>query len=214
MECSYEFIIRGRLRSRISDRPCSAGQGATGKSRSAPHGAGRDRHAERLHCRRGPDCARRPRRLSGQGNGRAFAKTDQDREGCRRLRGLRTQCLHQRAELLPVGCLAGAARAQAGRRVYPYSGLRGGSLGRPFLWRVRPEPNDPIVTKHHYSAFYNTDLDTVLRANGIRSVVLTGVVTNVCVETSAREAFIRDYYVVVVSDGTAAYVHADHDMTL
>ena len=44
--------------------------------------------------------------------------------------------------------------------------------------------------------------------------MLTGVVTNVCVETSAREAFVRDYYVVVTSDGTAAYVQADHDMTL
>jgi len=53
-----------------------------------------------------------------------------------------------------------------------------------------------------------------LRANGIRTLVFTGVVTNVCVETSAREAFVRDYYVVVVSDGTAAYVAADHDMTL
>jgi ureidoacrylate peracid hydrolase len=40
------------------------------------------------------------------------------------------------------------------------------------------------------------------------------VVTNVCVETSAREAFVRDYYVVVVNDGTAAYLQADHDMTL
>ena len=49
---------------------------------------------------------------------------------------------------------------------------------------------------------------------GIRTVVFTGVVTNVCVETSAREAFVRDYYVVVASDGTAAYVQADHDMTL
>ncbi len=75
---------------------------------------------------------------------------------------------------------------------------------------MRPEPQDPIVTKHRYSAFYNTDLDTILRANGIRTVVLTGVV----VETSAREAFVRDYYVVVASDGTAAYVEADYHMTL
>ena len=89
-----------------------------------------------------------------------------------------------------------------------------GSWGGDFYGDVRPEPNDPIVTKHRYSAFYNTDLDTILRANGIRTVVFTGVVTNVCVETSAREAFVRDYYVVVASDGTAAYVDADHDMTL
>lgn len=89
-----------------------------------------------------------------------------------------------------------------------------GSRGGDFYGQVRPEPHDPVVTKHRYSAFYNTDLDTILRANGIRTVVLTGVVTNVCVETSAREAFVRDYYVVVVSDGTAAYDQADHDMTL
>lgn len=88
------------------------------------------------------------------------------------------------------------------------------SWGGDFYGEVRPQANDPIVTKHRYSAFYNTDLDTILRANGIRSVVLTGVVTNVCVETSAREAFVRDYYVVVARDGTAAYVQADHDMTL
>lgn len=89
-----------------------------------------------------------------------------------------------------------------------------GSWGGDFYGEVRPQPHDPIVTKHRYSAFYNTDLETILRANGIRTVVLTGVVTNVCVETSAREAFVRDYYVVVVRDGTAAYVQADHDMTL
>src|SRR5262249_28749163 len=68
--------------------------------------------------------------------------------------------------------------------------------------------------KNRYSAFYNTDFYTIFSANGIRTLVFTGVVTNVCVETSAREAFVRDYYVVVVSDGTAAYVAADHDMTL
>lgn len=89
-----------------------------------------------------------------------------------------------------------------------------GSWGGDFYGEVRPQPQDPVVTKHRYSAFYNTDLDTILRANAIRTVVLTGVVTNVCVETSAREAFVRDYYVVVASDGTAAYVQADHDMTL
>ena len=44
--------------------------------------------------------------------------------------------------------------------------------------------------------------------------MLTGVVTNVCVETTAREAFVRDYYVAVVKDGTAAYSQADHEMTL
>src|SRR5262249_46012908 len=69
-----------------------------------------------------------------------------------------------------------AARKRAGG----YARIRvcaAGSWGGDFYGDVRPEPNDPIVTKHRYSAFYNTDLDTILRANGIRTVVFTGVVT-------------------------------------
>jgi ureidoacrylate peracid hydrolase len=89
-----------------------------------------------------------------------------------------------------------------------------GSWSGDFYGDVRPEPGEAIVTKHRYSGFHNTDLDTILRSNGIRTVIMTGVVTNVCVETTAREAFVRDYYVVLVKDGCAAYSQADHDMTL
>ena len=71
-----------------------------------------------------------------------------------------------------------------------------------------------MVTKHRYSGFHNTDLDTILRAHGIRTIILTGVVTNVCVETTAREGFVRDYYVLLVDDGAAAYLREDHEMTL
>ena len=70
---------------------------------------------------------------------------------------------------------------------------------------MRPQPGDPVVTKHRYNAFFNTDLDTILRANAIRNVVLTGVATDVCVGTTAREAFLRDYYAVMVDDGTATF---------
>lgn len=89
-----------------------------------------------------------------------------------------------------------------------------GSWEGDFYKDVRPKPGEPVVTKHRYSAFHNTDLDTILRSNGIRTVIVTGVVTNVCVETSAREAFVRDYYVVAPRDGSAAYVQADHDATM
>jgi nicotinamidase-related amidase len=89
-----------------------------------------------------------------------------------------------------------------------------GSWEADFYGDVRPGPNDPIVTKHRYSGFHGTDLDTILRSNGIRTVIVTGVVTNVCVETTAREAFVRDYYVVAPRDGAAAYVQADHDATM
>ena len=89
-----------------------------------------------------------------------------------------------------------------------------GSWGGDFYGEVRPEPRDPIVTKHRFNAFLNTDLDTILRANGVRTAVFTGVATNVCVETTARDAFMRDYYVVFTTDGTATYAREDHEATL
>ncbi len=91
---------------------------------------------------------------------------------------------------------------------------RDGAWEGDYYGEVRPQPGDVIVTKHRYNAFHNTDLDLILRSNGIRTVMLTGVVTNVCVETTAREAFVRDYYVVAVDDGCAAYVQQDHIASL
>lgn len=89
-----------------------------------------------------------------------------------------------------------------------------GSWEGDFYGDVQPLPGEPVITKHRFSAFHNTDLETVLRARSIRTVVLAGVATNVCVETTAREAFVRDYYVVFLSDGTATYDRAAHDATL
>ena len=89
-----------------------------------------------------------------------------------------------------------------------------GTGGWEFYPTIIPEPGEPIVTKHRFSAFHNTDLDLILRSNAIRSVVLCGVATDVCVETTAREAFMREYYVVFTSDGTATYDDASHAATL
>jgi ureidoacrylate peracid hydrolase len=89
-----------------------------------------------------------------------------------------------------------------------------GSWQGDFYGEVRPRPGEPIVTKHRYGAFHNTDLETILRVHGVRTVVLTGVATNACVETTAREAFVRDYYVVFTADGTAGYSDDAHAATL
>jgi ureidoacrylate peracid hydrolase len=79
---------------------------------------------------------------------------------------------------------------------------------------ILPLDGDIVVVKNRYDAFQGTNLDLVLRSHGIRTVVMTGVVTNVCVETSARSAFVRDYYVVMAEDGCAAYVPEDHAQTM
>jgi nicotinamidase-related amidase len=82
------------------------------------------------------------------------------------------------------------------------------------FYRVEPEPGEPIVVKHRYSAFVDTDLQLILRSKGITSVILTGVATNVCVESTARDAYMRDYYVTFVEDCSARYDQAKHDATL
>jgi ureidoacrylate peracid hydrolase len=89
-----------------------------------------------------------------------------------------------------------------------------GSWGGDFFGRVRPQPEDPIVTKHRYSGFHNTELDTVLRVHGIRTLIISGVATNVCVATTAHDGFMRDYYIVLVEDGTASYTQDEHEAAL
>lgn len=79
---------------------------------------------------------------------------------------------------------------------------------------IKPGPDDAVITKHRYNAFLGTELDLVLRSKGVKSVILTGVATNVCVETTARDAYLRDYYVLFTSDCTASYDLGAHDATL
>ncbi|MCH8077844.1 MAG: isochorismatase family protein [SAR324 cluster bacterium] len=125
------------------------------------------------------------------------------------------RCLYTTAEnfyLSDVWLEQAARKRKGGYTRIPV--CREGSWEGDFSGDVRPEAGDPVVTKHRYSAFHNTDLDTILRANAIRTLVLTGVVSNVCVETTAREGFVRDYYIVAPADGAAAYVEADHLATM
>ena len=106
-----------------------------------------------------------------------------------------------------------AARRQGGG--YTLSPVcHDGTKGAEFYGDIAPAPGDVVIVKHRYSAFHGTELDVVLRSHGVRTVVLTGVSTHVCVETTAREAFVRDYYTVVVSDCSAAYSEQEHETAL
>jgi len=77
-----------------------------------------------------------------------------------------------------------------------------------------PLEGEYVVTKYHYDAFSDTNLDLLLAAKGIKTLLLTGFTTNVCVETSARHAYIKGYYVVVISDCTDAPTREEYDATL
>ncbi len=91
---------------------------------------------------------------------------------------------------------------------------REGSWGAEFYDGIAPLATERTVIKHRYSAFINTDLNTVLKARGVQSVLVTGVATNVCVETTARDAYMFDYYVTLVEDCAAAYDPKLHMGTL
>ena len=65
-----------------------------------------------------------------------------------------------------------------------------------------PQSGDIVVDKPRYSAFFNTNFDSILRSRGIRSLVFTGIATNVCVESTLRDGFFLEYFGVVLHDAT------------
>ena len=89
-----------------------------------------------------------------------------------------------------------------------------GTEGAEFIDELRPADGDLVIWKHRYSAFKGTDLDMVLRAHGIRTVVVTGVSTNVCVESATRDAFEYSYYACVPRDAVASWDMDLHAATL
>ena len=66
-------------------------------------------------------------------------------------------------------------------------------------------PADVILDKPRFGAFHGTDLELILRSRGIDTVIVSGIATNVCCETTAREANVRDFRVMFLSDGTATF---------
>lgn len=86
--------------------------------------------------------------------------------------------------------------------------------GGEILSEVAPAKTEIVVRKWRSNSFIGTNLDLVLRAHEIKTVVITGVVTQGCVESTAREASFRDYYVVVLEDCVATYDRELHEASL
>ena len=70
-----------------------------------------------------------------------------------------------------------------------------------------------MIAKHRYSGFFETDLDEVLRSRGITSLIFTGCTTSVCVESTLRDAFYRDYRCLLLTDCCAEAVGGDQERT-
>lgn len=87
--------------------------------------------------------------------------------------------------------------------------LKRGTHGVEIIDELAPVPGDIIVDKLFYSGFHDTDLDTILRIHDINTVIICGTVTNVCCETTVRDAVHREYKVIFLSDGNAAMDYPD-----
>jgi isochorismate hydrolase len=83
--------------------------------------------------------------------------------------------------------------------------------------RIIPELSHPeaaVVCKGQYDAFFETNLENLLRSSGVTQVVITGVMTHLCCETTARSAFTRGFEVFFTIDGTATYTERFHKASL
>jgi ureidoacrylate peracid hydrolase len=94
--------------------------------------------------------------------------------------------------------------------------LSEGTLGHELWPELDVRPEDEVVKKYRYSAFMpgTSDLPDRLRARGFDTVLITGTVTNVCCESSARDANMTNFRTIMVSDGNAANSQEEHDASL
>ena len=95
--------------------------------------------------------------------------------------------------------------------------MRGGD--RPKDWaefvpEVAPQENDIVITKRQWGAFYGTELDLQLRRRGIRTIVIGGIATNMGVESTARDAFERNYELIFVEDAMGSMTAEDHTFAI
>jgi nicotinamidase-related amidase len=78
-------------------------------------------------------------------------------------------------------------------------GLESATLHEQFV----VDAHDILLDKPRFGAFHSTDLELILRSRGIDTVIISGIATSVCCDTTAREAMVRDFHVFFLSDGTA-----------
>ena len=89
-----------------------------------------------------------------------------------------------------------------------------GSWGAQIVPALAPRAQDLVIAKRRFDAFYQTDLELLLRCWGVKTLLFAGVVADVCVETSVRSAYVRDFDVVLARQCVAAWNDADYGHTV
>jgi nicotinamidase-related amidase len=93
-----------------------------------------------------------------------------------------------------------------------------GTEGAEVITQLKPQRRDYVVEKRTYSGFHETGLDMLLRSlyrgEGVKTVILTGLHTNICVRHTAADAFFRGYKIIVAKDGVEAFTQEDQEQGL
>jgi biuret amidohydrolase len=89
-----------------------------------------------------------------------------------------------------------------------------GEPGHDIVPELYPKPGEPVVDKPGKGSFYGTDLDVILSVNKIKTLLVCGVTTEVCVHTTVREANDRGYHCIVIADGCASFFDHFHTTAL
>jgi nicotinamidase-related amidase len=89
-----------------------------------------------------------------------------------------------------------------------------GTPGHEFVAELAPRPGELVVRKYRSSAFWGTNLELLLRSNGIKTVVVGGCTTEGCVESTARDALFSDHYVVIADDCVGSDDKQQHDASM
>ena len=110
--------------------------------------------------------------------------------------------------------LGGTASPETARRIAEQ--LMDGAEGHPLWPDMAAEDGDMRAVKNRFSAFIqgSSDIEAQLRASGIDTLAITGTLTNVCCEATARDAMMRNFHVIMVADGNATYTDAIHNASL
>ena len=147
----------------------------------------------------------------------ALIEVESIRQGLQHLREFISFCRDKGATIIFTKHLFDPKLNPVEAKLFPSlhkSGLREGSKGAEIHSEVFPEESDLVITKRRYDAFFGTELEQILREKGIEKVIITGTMTEVCCESTARSAMYRDFEVLFVSDLTFTSDSEVHKNTL
>ena len=139
-----------------------------------------------------------------------IAKTNAVIDACRRARlkiiflqnGFEAELREAENVASPVYHKSNALKYMRANPQYNGKLITKGTWDFEFAEGIRPHPDEVIINKARYSGFAGTNLDMMLRAHRINTLLIAGVNTNVCVESTLRDAFHREYFALMVADAT------------